>query len=221
MVEVQSLSKSFGTGDSAQPVLRGVSLTVPKGSFTAIVGRSGSGKSTLLNIIAGLDAPDAGNVVVNKTSLTGQSQESLARFRLENVGLVFQFFNLLPTLSLRDNVALAGYLTSRSRAEVDSETDRLLDAAGISAQARRLPHEVSGGEIQRAAIARALVNRPNLVLADEPTGNLDKGNAEEILKLFRALMASSGTTLVVVSHDPIVEANADLIFRLNDGVVSQ
>lgn len=221
MLEVRSLSKSFTSGDSVQSVLRAVSLAVPAGAFAAIVGRSGSGKSTLLNIISGLDAADSGDVVVSGTKITGQSQEFLARFRLENIGLVFQFFNLLPTLSLRDNVALAGYLSSRSKSDADREADRLLAAAGIAAQARRLPHEVSGGEIQRAAIARSLMNKPKLVLADEPTGNLDRSNAEEILKLFRELMESSGTTVIVVSHDPIVEASADVVFRLNDGTISR
>ncbi len=221
MVDVQSLSKSFGTAPNTHPVLKEVSLSVSAGAFAVISGRSGSGKSTLLNILAGLDVPDRGAVVIDGVTLTGKSQESLARFRLENVGLVFQFFNLLPTLSLQDNVALAGYLTGRARKDCDDQAARLLEAVGLRLQSRRLPHEVSGGEIQRAAIARALMNRPKILLADEPTGNLDQSNAEAILKLFRDLMTQLGTTLIVVSHDPIVEAAADTVFRLNDGAVER
>ncbi len=219
MIEVRSLRKSYGRGESLQRVLKDVSCTIPAGSFTAVVGRSGSGKTTLLNLLAGLDTPDSGEIIAAGVPLHGKSQEFLAAFRLRRIGLVFQFFNLLPTLTLRENVALAAYLAGKSRGDADKSADELLTLVGLASYARRLPHEVSGGEIQRAALARALINEPEFLFADEPTGNLDRVNSEKVLGLLVELARAKGTSLVIVSHDPLIEEKADAVLRLVDGEI--
>lgn len=217
IVHTLSLQKYFGEGPSRQQVLRDVTLEIPRSAFTAIVGKSGSGKSTLLNILAGLETADSGEIVVCGTNLAGLSQEALARFRLERIGLVFQFFNLLPTLTLRENVAVAGQLAGRSRSKTMDEAGALLEEVGLSRQMDRLPDQVSGGENQRAAVARALVGSPELILADEPTGSLDRENADAVIDLFRGLNERRGVSILLVTHDPELEQAADRVFRINDG----
>lgn len=212
-----SISKSYGAPQTKQPVLRNVSLSVPQGAVAVITGRSGSGKSTLLNILAGLDTPDTGSVNVCGTEIGGKDQEFLARFRLKNIGLIFQFFNFLPTLSLRENVALPAYLAGEKKRLASARAETLLAQVGVESQMLRLPQEVSGGELQRAAIARALINQASVILADEPTGNLDQTNAEVVMEVLIQLTREHGTTLLIVSHDPLIEQRATHLFRLQDG----
>ena len=200
--------------------MRDVSFSLNSATFTAITGRSGSGKSTLLHLLAGLDAPDSGEISIGGERLVGKSQEALARFRLEHIGLVFQFFNLLPTLTLKENVALAAYLAGQSKQVASKRAEELLAEVELTTQINRQPHEDSGGEIQRTAIARALINNPSVLLADEPTGNLDRTTAEGVLEIFSRMVKERQVTLLMVSHDPIVEQRADTVLHLADGILS-
>ena len=215
IIELAGVTKSF----AHQNVLRGIYLQIAPRSFVVIRGRSGSGKSTLLSIIAGLEPADSGSVSVCGESLDGRSQEGLASLRLRNIGLVFQFFNLLPTLTLKENVAVAGQLAGRSRKQTQAEASEYLHEVGLAAHQDKLPHEVSGGEVQRAAVARALMNSPQLILADEPTGSLDRESSQGVINLFRNLVASRAVTVVLVSHEPEVEQSADRVFHLQDGLI--
>lgn len=215
IIELAGVTKSF----AHQQVLRGIDLQVAPRSFVVIRGRSGSGKSTLLNIIAGLEPCDSGGVTVCGESLTGLSQEALASLRLRNIGLVFQFFNLLPTLTLQENVAVAGQLAGRSRKQTLTEANEYLQEVGLEPHRNKLPHEVSGGEVQRAAIARALMNTPKLILADEPTGSLDRESSQRVIELFRSLLKRHSVTIVLVSHEPEVEQSADRVHHLQDGLI--
>ena len=217
VVTGRSISKAFGSGPSKQQVLQDVSLSISGGSFSAIVGRSGSGKSTLLNIIAGLETADSGEITVCGANISNMSQEALAALRLRSVGLIFQFFNLLPTLTLAENVAIAGYLAGDRGQESERRAKALLEEVGLGAQMNRLPNEVSGGETQRAAIARALMNSPKLLLADEPTGSLDRRSSDQVLEIFQGLMRNRGVAILLVTHDPEVERAADRVFHLADG----
>lgn len=216
MIRLEQVEKAYlGAG----PVLRGASLALDRGELGVLLGRSGSGKSTLLNIIAALERPDAGTVRVAGRDLAAMGQDTAAGFRLLEVGIVFQFFNLLPTLTLRDNVALPAALAGRGAVEARKLSDRWLERVGLSDAAPRMPHEASGGEIQRAAVARAFVNAPKVVLADEPTGNLDVSSGERVIELFRSLAHDENATVLIVTHDPSVERSADRVFRLVEGVV--
>ena len=221
MIEAINICKSFGEGALKTEVLRNVSVKISEGKFTAIVGPSGSGKSTLLNLFAGIETADSGEIRLGDITLRGKSAEFLAKYRLQHIGLVFQFFNLLPTLSLRENVALAAYLAGRSKRDADLAAENELALVGLSNEIDRLPHQVSGGEIQRTAIARALVNKPRVVLADEPTGSLDRANGDKIFNLFLELTRSRGVTLVVVTHDSAFENKADYVFRILDGRIAR
>jgi ABC-type lipoprotein export system ATPase subunit len=214
-VSACGLRKSFGAGRAARVVLDGVDLDVAAGELVAVVGRSGTGKSTLLHLLGGLDRPDAGEVTIGGTRLDGQRDKELARVRAGHVGFVFQFFHLVPELSGRDNVLLATRVPGapsggRERAGL------LLRDLGLEHVADQLPHTLSGGEQQRVAIARALVNEPSVVLADEPTGNLDQTAAGEVVARLRAI-ADSGRAVVTVTHDDEVSAVADRVLRLVDG----
>lgn len=199
--------------------LKGVSMTVAPGELVAILGRSGSGKSTLLNLIAGLDRPTSGEVSVAGTSLRNLSEDALARWRGRNVGVVFQFFQLLPTLTVLENVLLAmDFLKVVPRQERKKRAQSLLEGVGIADQGAKLPATLSGGQQQRAAIARALANDPPILVADEPTGNLDTATAGAVIELFGTLVAE-GKTLVVVTHDEAIARQADRVIRLEDGHV--
>lgn len=220
MIQVRSVSKSFGTGSGKISVLKEISLEIVRGTFTALVGRSGSGKSTLLNIIAGLDRPDSGDIIISDSSLHSMTLEDLAHFRLKHIGLVFQFFNLLPTLTIKENVLLATYLNGTKRSLGEKYTCEYLEKVGLQHALNRYPHEVSGGEIQRTALARALVNKPQILLADEPTGNLDQDNGEQVLHLFKNLSREENVTLLVVTHDPLIEKDADRVIRLTNGEIA-
>lgn len=219
MLVVSDLIKTYSNGDKTQGVLNGVSFSLAHGELAAIVGRSGSGKSTLLNIIAGLEAADSGRVEIASISMSGITAEQAAQVRLESIGLVFQFFNFLPTLTLEQNVSLPGYLSGRTRKQVRARASECLEQVGILGLANRLPHEVSGGELQRAAVARAISNKPQLLLADEPTGNLDSENARTVLDIFLTLCRETKTTALLITHDQELAAATDRVLTLSDGTI--
>lgn len=197
--------------------LRSVCFDILEGESVAVLGRSGSGKSTLLNLIAGLDQPHAGTVQVAGADLGAMSESALTAWRGRHVGVVFQFFQLLPTLTVRENLLIAmEFVAAVPSSERGARVDELLDAVGIVEQADKLPAHLSGGQQQRAAVARALVNRPKVLIADEPTGNLDAASAEGVLRLFDGLQ-EQGVTVVIVTHDEAIAARTDRILRLADG----
>jgi putative ABC transport system ATP-binding protein len=215
-IEARGLRKTYRTGDSVVHALDGVDLRVGVGEFLAVMGPSGSGKSTLLHVLGALDTADEGEVILGGRSLSGLSRKELALVRRREVGFVFQFFNLVPVLTIEENVLLPASL-DRSRPEgLDARLAGLLDLLGISDQRDKLPAQVSGGEQQRAAIARALVNEPAVVLADEPTGNLDRASGGDVMSLLRRLN-ESGKTVVVVTHDPGVASFARRVVFVRDG----
>jgi ABC-type lipoprotein export system ATPase subunit len=207
------LYKSFGRVD----VVRGVSLTLPKGSFSAIMGRSGSGKTTLLHLISALEAPTSGSLFFEGEEISVQNEDRLALWRRQHIGLVFQAFHLIPTLSALENVAFPLYPMKMSPDERRERARARLEQVGLGHRLEHRPSRLSGGEQQRVAIARALINRPTLILADEPTGNLDKKNGEEILDLFRKLNEKEGVAMIVVTHDSEVAAVAKHVFTMVDG----
>lgn len=219
-MELSRVTKQYSSGGRTIAVLRDLSLRVPENALSVIIGRSGSGKSTLLNILAGIDAPDSGKVEVDGTDLSPMDAESLAQFRRERIGLVFQFFNLLPSLSLVENVGLPAELAGTPRKEARARASELLERVEIGHLGGHLPSQVSGGEMQRTAIARALVNRPKLILADEPTGNLDEQTAENVLALFLKLAREESTSLLVVTHDDRLIRGADHCFTLEHGTIA-
>ena len=214
-LQLQAISKSYRSGPAGVPALRNVSLAVPEGSFTAIMGPSGSGKSTLLQCAAGLDAPDSGRVILGETDISRLRGRALTRFRRDHVGFVFQSYNLLPQLTVARNVTLPLLLASRATDAVWLEY--VLEAVGLGGFGERKPQELSGGQQQRAAIARALITRPAAVFADEPTGALDSGTARQVLDLLRHTVSELGQTVVMVTHDPVAAVSADTVIFLADG----
>jgi len=220
-LQVEGLRKTFEVTDDEQiPVraLRGVDMTVSRGEFVAVMGPSGCGKSTLLNLVAGLEAPSEGTIAIDGEAIESMSGDELAVMRRRHIGIVFQFFNLLEGMSVQENVSLPMVVAGRSRKQADGDAMDLLDLLGIADKAHRPPGVLSGGQRQRLSIARALANRPTLLLADEPTGSLDSAGGAEVLGLFRRLHGG-GQTIVMVTHDTDVAASADRIVRLRDGRV--
>jgi len=220
MIELRGVSKSVPSGSSTLTILHPINLLVPDGKVVAITGASGSGKSTLLGLIAGLDAPTSGTIAIGGVEITALDEDALARLRGMRIGFVFQFFHLLPSLTALENILvpmeIAGVPGARARAAA------LLDEVGLSERGHHYPSQLSGGEQQRVAIARALANNPPLLLADEPTGNLDSTTGHQIIELLLDVNRSRGTTLVLVTHDPELAAVADMSIALRDGrVVSQ
>jgi putative ABC transport system ATP-binding protein len=219
LIRLQNVTRSFTTGAGSFRALDGVTLEIPRGAFAAVVGRSGSGKSTLLNLIAGLDHLDAGSVEVGGTPVHRLSEDALCAWRGKNVGVVFQSFQLLPTLTVAENVALPmDFCATRGPADARVRALELLAAMGIRDQADKLPSSLSGGQQQRAAIARALANDPALIVADEPTGNLDAQTAQRVLELL-AQLTRQGCTVVMVTHDRDASRAAGLVVSLSDGRV--
>ena len=219
VVKAVDLTRRFKMGNTLVDALRGVGLTITRGEFVALVGPSGSGKSTVLNLIGGLDRPTSGEVWINGVELSGSDERTRTRYRREQVGFVFQTFNLLPRLTAEENVALPLMFSGVPHKERLARAQRLLERVGLGHRLTHRPTELSGGEQQRVAIARALVGEPALILADEPTGNLDTAIGREIMTLLRELNQESGVTLLVVTHDPEVAAFADRIVVLRDGTV--
>jgi putative ABC transport system ATP-binding protein len=217
MIELRGVSKTVTSGTEPLTILHPLTLSIPRGRFVAVVGPSGSGKSTLLGLVAGLDAPTTGSVLVDGVDITALGEDALARLRGEKIGFVFQFFHLIPSLTAYENVAvpmeIAGFADSGRRAGV------LLEEVGLTGRAHHYPSQLSGGEQQRVALARALANDPPIVLADEPTGNLDSGNGRHIMDLLRGVHRTRGTTLVLVTHDSELAAMADERLVLRDGRV--
>ena len=219
-LQLSAITKSFSTaGGTTFQALRGVSLEIAAGEYVAVLGKSGSGKSTLLNLVAGLDHPTSGEIRVVGTALAGLGESALALWRGRTVGVVFQFFQLLPTLTIEENILLAMDLVGKiPPAARRPRAAELLELVGLSDQAGKLPSTLSGGQQQRAAIARALANDPSLIFADEPTGNLDSETAAAVTAVFQAL-AQQGKTLVVVTHDTAVARDAHRVVQLQDGLV--
>ena len=215
MIQTEGITKSFG----ALQVLKGIDLTINKGEVVAIVGPSGAGKTTLLQIIGTLDAPDSGRLVINGTETRRLGDKELAAFRNRNIGFVFQFHHLLAEFSAFENVCIPGLIGRRPRAEVERRAGELLDLVGLSARRDHKPGQLSGGEQQRVAIARALINSPAVLLADEPSGNLDTRNKEEVHRLFFDLRERLGQTIVLVTHDESLALRADRRIVMSDGLI--
>ncbi len=219
MIDLRNVSRLYRRGADEVHALEQVSLQVPAGLFVAPMGPSGSGKSTLLNILAGLDRPSGGEVVVAGQRLNDLSEDELASFRARHVGFVFQFFNLIPVLSAQENVELPLLLTGLDRAQRRERAATALRVVGLSERGDHSPGQLSGGEQQRVAIARALVSDPEIIVADEPTGDLDAKNAEDTLGLLRTLKQEFGKTVVMVTHDPRAEKYVDQVHHLDKGVL--
>lgn len=219
IIRLHNVNKTYKRGGQVVNALTDVSLTIRKGEFVAITGASGSGKSTLLQLIGGLDKPTSGAIVVNGTDLKTLSDRKLSRFRNTTVGFVFQSFYLQPFLKLGTNIEVPGMFAGRKRRERKSQVDTLIKQVGLSDRVNHYPKELSGGQAQRAAIARALLNNPAVLLADEPTGNLDSTNSQEIIKLFHTIRDTLGTTVIIVTHNPEIADGADRQIALQDGVI--
>jgi putative ABC transport system ATP-binding protein len=219
VVAASDLTKRYGEGDAAVQALRGVDLSVARGEFAAIMGPSGSGKSTLLHLIGGLDTPTSGEVRIGGVSLGGLDDKELTLLRRKRMGFIFQFFNLLPTLTAEENVALPFMLSGESPAAHEQRIQEVLELVGLSRRNHHLPQELSGGEQQRVAVARALVRSPDIVLADEPTGNLDTATGEEVLRLMRQTVDRLGQTIVMVTHDPGAASVSDRVVFMRDGAL--
>ena len=218
LIEARALTRIY-PGQKPVTALAGVDLEVPRGQRVAVMGPSGSGKSTLLHLLGGLDHATSGTLRVAGEELQRLDDAALTRYRREKVGFIFQFFNLLPTLSAHHNVALPLELARRPAAEIKTRTREALEVTGLADRADHLPDELSGGQRQRVAIARALVMKPPLLLADEPTGNLDSATSREILELLKTLNAQFGTTLVMVTHDATASSFCHRVVRLQDGKI--
>ena len=216
-IRLSAVSKAYGAGPQASQALANLDLEVRRGAFVSLMGPSGSGKTTLLNLIAGLDMPDTGEVVVEGVRLDGLADHELADLRLEKIGFIFQAFNLIPALTVEENVGLFLEFAGRSKADVRRMTADALKQVGVSGRDRRYPGELSGGEQQRVAIARAIVGRPSILLADEPTGNLDSHTGQMILDMLAALNRSAGVTVLMVTHNLFAAMYGERTLEMQDG----
>ena len=215
MIEIKNLTKSFGN----LQVLKGVNLSISRGEVTSIVGASGAGKTTLLQLVGALDKPSSGTISFDGKELSGMSSRQLAAFRNKHIGFVFQFHQLLPEFTALENIIIPAMIAGRSRSDAEKDAMELLTLMGLKERATHKPSELSGGENQRVAVARALINRPSLVLADEPSGSLDSHNKEELHKLFFELRDKFGQTFLIVTHDEKLASLTDRTIRMVDGVV--
>lgn len=220
LVIIENLNKSYIRGDQEIPVLRNLSLEVKKGEFLALMGPSGSGKTTLLNLIAGIDAPDEGVLSIGGVDISLLTEAELSVWRAGNVGFIFQFYNLIPVLNAFENVQLPLLLTSLSRGERKEHAEAALEAVGLKDRMDHYPSQLSGGQQQRVAIARALVTDPLIIVADEPTGDLDKTSAGEVLNLLSQLNDEFGKTIIMVTHDPRAAKRSKRILHLDKGVLA-
>ncbi len=219
MIRVKDVSKVYRRGKTEVRALSVPELHVPKGQFLSVMGPSGSGKSTLLNLLGALDVPTSGSLTIEDRELSKMGDTELSRFRRDRLGFIFQFFNLLPTLSALENVILPGLLSGAKRAELEGPARDLLHRVGLNGRDHHRPDELSGGEMQRVAVARALLIQPALLLADEPTGNLDSRTGAEVLKLIRDATRERNLTVVMVTHDQKAAEVGDRLVRLKDGVI--
>jgi len=219
MVEVRGVSKHYTRGKKLIPVLENLDLSINAGSFVALMGPSGSGKSTLLNIIAGLDTPSSGNIFVAGVNLSGLTDDGRAEWRASHVGFIFQTFNLMPVLTALENVALPLMLAKLSNGERERRAKTALEVVGLGERVNHYPSELSGGQEQRVAIARAIVTDPALIVADEPTGDLDRHSADDVLNLLGTLCKDFGKTIVMVTHDPAAAERASVLHRLDKGAL--
>lgn len=217
LIVLNEATKRYGSKHTPVQALQAVSLSINQGEFVAIVGASGSGKSTLLQLMGGLDRPTSGKIMVNGKDLSRLSDRKLSKFRNQTIGFVFQFFYLQPFLNLARNIEVAAMPSRMKRRERKDRAIRLATQVGLSERLKHLPSELSGGQIQRAVIARALINNPSVILADEPTGNLDSKNSQEVIELFKRVQKENGTTIVVATHDLDIAAQADRVMTLKDG----
>ena len=217
VVQIRDLLKTYSEGDQTLRVLDGVSLDIRQGEFLALLGASGSGKSTLLNLLSGIDEPDRGSIVVDGDDITQLSDTRLTLFRRERIGIVFQFFNLIPTLTVLENITLPKELGGARRQKVEPRARELLQEVGLADRADTYPDKLSGGEQQRVAIARALLHEPAIVFADEPTGNLDEDTGAQVLQLLLRLTRDAGKTLIMATHSPEISERADRVCQIHDG----
>lgn len=217
ILEVKNLCKTYGKGDTMVKALDNVSFSVEKGEFIAIVGPSGSGKSTLLHILGGVDVPTSGNVIIDKTDISQLNETALAIFRRRQIGLVYQFYNLIPILTVEENLTLPLLLDGK---KPDAKTvGNLVNQLGLEQRLQHLPNQLSGGQQQRVSIGRALINNPALLLADEPTGNLDSENSREIISLLRRFNKQSNQTVIIITHDERIALSADRVIGIEDGKI--
>lgn len=215
LLTVEHLTKTYGTGENAVHALDDVSFSVPRGQFLAIIGPSGSGKSTLLHILGGVDRPTSGHVYMNGEDVYSRSDTALAIFRRREVGLIYQFYNLIPVLNVVENITLPVLMDGRK--VNDARLQELLDTLGLRGREKHLLNQLSGGQQQRVSIGRALINAPSVVLADEPTGNLDRKNSQEIVELLKYSNRQYGQTLIVITHDESIALQADRVLAIEDG----
>ena len=220
MDDVRDVTRTYGSGPAATVALRGVSFAVGEGRLVALRGRSGSGKTTLLNVVGGLDSPDGGTVQVAGQDVTGMGERERMRLRRETVAYIFQSFGLLPVLSAAENVGVPLRIAGVAPKERESRVELMLSIVGLADHAKQRPGELSGGQQQRVAIARALATRPSLLLADEPTGQLDRETGRQIMRLLRAVVRSEGVTALVATHDPVLIDLADEVLQLQDGKIT-
>ncbi|MBS4750723.1 ATP-binding cassette domain-containing protein [Granulicatella sp. zg-ZJ] len=217
ILEVKNLSKIYGKGENQVVALDNINLSIEKGEFVAIVGSSGSGKSTLLHLLGGVDKPTSGSVIINNTDIYKLSPDNLAIFRRRQIGLVYQFYNLIPVLNVVDNITLPIELDSQKIPQ--DYLEEILKTLGLSNRRKHLPHQLSGGQQQRVSIGRSLIAKPAIFLADEPTGNLDSDNTKEILSLLRLSHQKYNQTLIVITHDLDIALQADRVITLSDGKI--
>jgi len=217
ILRVENLTKSYGKNETKVDAIKNVSLSVEKGTFIAITGPSGSGKSTLLHLLGGVDKPTSGKVYINDVDIYNLKTKDLAIFRRRNIGLIYQFYNLIPVLNVKENILLPAELDNR---DIDREYfDDLMKTLGLIDREKHLPNQLSGGQQQRTSIGRALINRPSIILADEPTGNLDSKNSKEILELLKLSVKKYNQTLIMITHDKNMALQADRIISIEDGII--
>jgi len=219
ILQVNNLSKTYGKGDTTVTALDGVSFSVEKGEFVAIIGASGSGKSTLMHLIGGVDRPTSGSVVIDGNEIYKSNESQLAIFRRRNIGIVYQFYNLIPTLTAEENIMLPRLLDNRKPDE--DKLRHILETIGLTDRAKHLPSELSGGQQQRVSIGRALINDPAVILADEPTGNLDSKSSREIIDLLKLSNKQFNQTLIMITHDENIALQADRVITLSDGRITR
>ena len=215
-IEIQDIQKSFGQGTSRVDVLKGISFSLDRGEFCVLLGPSGSGKSTLLNIIGGIDRPDAGDIAIGGETMASMKEKQLTLYRRKHLGYIFQLYNLIPNLTVRENIEVGAYLS-----EHPLDVDDILNTLGLYEHRRKLPSQLSGGQQQRTAIGRAIIKNPDILLCDEPTGALDYKTSKEILKLIETVNQKYGTTVIMVTHNTAISDMADHVIRLRDGVVRE